>query len=65
MQDKLTGKTRHRVLVRLFRKPLLVLQYQVYGFIPEYTGGGSVDGEYGTWWIDARVEFLMEGEVTC
>ena len=60
MIAKTTGKRRHRVLKRLFRKPVCVLQLEVEGFVPEYTGGSSVEGEYRTWWIDAKPEQLTE-----
>ena len=50
---KLTGKRRHRTLLRYFRKPLLVLQLEVEGIVTEHNGG-YVKAETQTWWIDAE-----------
>lgn len=60
MNVELTGNKRYRVLRRFMRKDVLVLQVQVRGFVPEYSGGGSVDGEIRTWWVDAPPELLLE-----
>ena len=60
MSPEFTGKKRFRVLRRLFRPDLLVLQVEVEGFVPEYNGGGPVGGSYRTWWIDARPEWMLE-----
>ena len=57
-QPGLTGRRRYRVLKRLFRDPVLVLQIETKGFVPEYNGGGAVDGEITTWWRDAPPELL-------
>lgn len=56
--SKLTGKTRLRVLTRLFHPPVLVLQVQISGFITTSTGG-HVDSEKMNWWIDASAEQLL------
>lgn len=56
--SKLTGKTRLRVLTRLFRPSVLILQVQVSGFITTSTGG-YVDSEKMNWWIDASAEHLL------
>jgi hypothetical protein len=46
----------------LFLPPVLVLQVEVKGFVPEYNGGGMVDGEVTTWWRDAPPELLLTEE---
>jgi hypothetical protein len=56
---KFTKRQRHRVLSRWFRADVLVLQYEVEGFVPEYTGGASVEGSVQKWWVDARPEWLL------
>ncbi len=59
---KRTGLTRYRVHTIGFfkRKQVLVLQHQVEGFVPEYTGGSSVGGSVKTWWIDSMPEWKLE-----
>ncbi|MGI9541939.1 MAG: hypothetical protein ACR2MX_01695 [Cyclobacteriaceae bacterium] len=42
------------------RGPLVVVQLEVEGFVPEYTGGASVSGEMGSWWIDALPEHITD-----
>ena len=37
---------------------MLVLQYEVEGFVAEYYGG-QVDGSIKRWWVDARPEWEM------
>ena len=54
-----TGRQRHRIHTRLFRKPLLVLQEEWEGFIPEYCGG-IVDGNFQRYWLDAKPEDVLE-----
>ena len=62
IKAKLTGRRRHRVEQRMFRKPLVVLQLEVEGFVPKHIGG-MVDGNIERWWVDARPEDVMrEGE---
>lgn len=61
IRAKTTGKWRHRIEQRMFRKPLLVLQIEVEGFVPKHIGG-MVDGNTERWWVDARPEHLMESE---
>lgn len=58
----LTGKTRHRVQKIGFWNPkqVLIMQHEVRGFKPEFTGG-SVGGHYTTWWVDSKPEWIMEG----
>lgn len=60
-KPQLTGRTRHRVQsIGLFRKRyVLVLQYEVKGFVPEYTGGPYVDGSTQTWWVDCKPEWRL------
>jgi len=62
LDNKLTGKKRHRVhTLGLFkRKQILVLQYEVEGFVPEHYGGPSVDGSFKTWWVDAKPEWELD-----
>ena len=61
IKDKLTGRKRYRVHITGFfkRKQMLVLQYEVEGFVVEYTGGPSVDGSLKTWWVDAKPEWEL------
>ena len=56
---KRTGKQRHRIHTRLFRAPLLVLQEEWEGYVPEYYGG-VVDGSIQRYWLDAKPEHVME-----
>lgn len=58
LRNKLTGRRRHRIESRWFKSPLLVLQIEVKGFVPEYTPR-SIEGEIRTWWVDAPPEHLM------
>ena len=58
MKNKLTGNKRYRVHFRFIGKPLVVLQLEVEGFVPEYSGG-HVDGGFRTWWIDAKPEHVL------
>jgi len=64
MMIKLTGKTRHRVLTKggFKKKYFLVLQQEVKGFVPMYTGGSYVDGSVKTWWVDSKPEWLLLDE---
>ena len=55
--DKFTGRRRHKVLCRWFRKPVLILQLEIEGYIPE-NSGGRVEYVLRKWWIDARPEYL-------
>jgi hypothetical protein len=61
INDKLTGRKRHRVHTLGFfkRKQILVLQYEVEGFVPKYNGGPSVDGSFKTWWVDSKPEWEL------
>ena len=61
--NKLTGKQRHRILNRFLRKPVLVLQYEVEGNIPENMGG-YVECYPAKWWVDVPPEWLLEGVPT-
>lgn len=56
---KRTGRQRHRLHTRLFRSPLLVLQEEWEGYVPEYYGG-VVEGNIQRYWLDAPSEFLLE-----
>jgi hypothetical protein len=56
---KLTGRRRHRVEQRMFRKPLVVLQLEVEGYVPQFNGGPMVDGKFKRWWVDAKPEDVM------
>lgn len=60
LAPKFTGRKRHRVqkLGWFKSKFVLVLQYEVEGFIPEYAAG-RVDGNTKRWWVDARPEWVM------
>ena len=58
---KFTGGKRYRPLKRFMRATVLVLQLEVEGFIPEYTGEHEdvmVEGEICKWWVDATIENL-------
>jgi hypothetical protein len=61
IKHKLTGKKRYRVqsLGCFKRRQILVLQYEVEGFVPEYYGGPSVEGSFKTWWVDAKPEWEL------
>jgi hypothetical protein len=54
-----TGRKRHRVQrVGLFNQTdLLVLQYEFAGLVTTLIGGGHVDTEHRTWWVDAKPEW--------
>lgn len=56
---KRTGRQRHRIHTRLFRKPLLVLQEEWEGYVPECYGG-VIAGEIRRYWKDAIPEHMME-----
>ena len=56
MKPVRTGKTRYRVLHRLFRPDVLVLQYEVESPLPM---GYGLDT---THWEDARPEWLLEND---
>lgn len=43
------------------RKQVLILQYEVNGFVPEYSGG-VVDGEFRNYWVDAKPEWELNGK---
>jgi len=58
MRAKYTGNRRHRVQNRFLRSPLVVLQLEVEGFVPEFSGG-RVDGEIRRWFVDAKPEDVM------
>ena len=61
LRVKKTGNKRYRVKTRFMRKPLVVLQIEVEGFVPEYDGGRSVRGEVRRWYVDAKPEDVMGG----
>lgn len=63
LAPKLTGNKRHRVqqLGWLRRKYVLVLQYEVEGFVPEFYGC-TIDGSMKRWWVDARPEWEMTND---
>ena len=48
---------------RIFKPPLLILQVQVEGYVPEYTGGPMVEGQIRQWWVDAKPEWLLEDKL--
>lgn len=61
---KFTGRTRYRIHIerKWFKtKQYLVLQHEVTGFVPEFLGN-SVGGEYRTYWIDTKPEWMMVEE---
>lgn len=63
LTPKITGRTRHRVaniggFLGFGRKQVLILQYEVRGFVPEWLGN-SVAGETKEWWVDAKPEWEM------
>jgi hypothetical protein len=64
LTPKFTGRRRHRIQKIGWLKPthVLVLQYEVKGFVPEYYGG-QVDGSMRCWWVDARPEWEMQNDV--
>jgi len=58
---KFTGRTRYRIHIerKWFKtKQYMVLQHEVTGFVPEYLGN-SVGGEYETYWVDTKPEWMM------
>lgn len=59
--SNLTGRSRHRVLTRFLRTPVLVLQLEVEGIRIDYYGG-YCDTETITWWVDADVTHLTQEE---
>lgn len=64
LRNKLTGRQRHRIQKIGWLKPkyVLVLQYEVEGFVPEWIGGRA-DGSIMRWWEDAKPEWkLTEGK---
>lgn len=55
-----TGRKRHRVQkIGWFGRQVLVLQYELRGFVPEYYGGPSVEGQIRNWWEDAKPEWEL------
>lgn len=58
-----TGKRRHRTLTRRYRKPLLVLQLEVEGYVTQ-CDGGVITGTDETWWIDAQVEHITDEAIS-
>lgn len=56
---KRTGMTRYRVEHRWHRSDLVVLQIELEGFVPEFTGGAYVGGEIRKWYVDAKPEDVM------
>ena len=48
--ENFTGRKRYRVLKRLFKEPLMILQLEVEGWSSEY-------GDK-TWWVDALPEHI-------
>ena len=59
-----TGRTRHRVghiggFLCLGRKQVLILQYELRGYVITNIGG-MIDGETQTWWTDAKPEWVMQ-----
>lgn len=64
LSPNFTGRKRHRIQKLGFFNPkyVLVLQYEVREFVPEFIGG-RVEGEFKNWWIDAKPEWeLTENE---
>lgn len=61
MMTTLTGRQRYRTSKRWLRTPLLVLQLEVSGIVPEFSGG-TIETTEQTWWIDATVQHLTEME---
>lgn len=63
LRPMLTGRTRHRVDTtrNWFGRSTqrLVMQHEVRGFVPEYSGG-RVDGSTRQWWVDSKPEWLMQ-----
>jgi len=61
LAPKFTGRRRHRVQKLGWFRPkyVLVLQYELKGFVPEYYGG-QVDGSIKCWWVDARPEWELQ-----
>lgn len=64
LSTKPTGRTRHRVahiggFLGFFRKQVLILQYELTGYVITNVGG-FVDGSTETWWVDARPEWVMQ-----
>lgn len=57
LRHKPTGKIRYRLLQRWFRRPLLVLQIEVEGFVEEYSPV-SIDGSIQKYWIDAELHMI-------
>ena len=60
LAPKFTGRKRHRIQKIGWFKPkfVLVLQYEIEGFVPGYSAG-RVDGNTKRWWVDARPEWEM------
>jgi hypothetical protein len=67
LTPEFTGRKRHRtaMIKKFWRKgrQVLVLQYEVSGYVPELVGG-FVDGSTQKWWIDAKPEWEMNIEPT-
>jgi hypothetical protein len=61
LDPKFTGLTRHRVQKLGWFRPryVLILQYEVEGFVPEYSAG-MIDGRIRRWWVDAKPEWEMK-----
>jgi len=59
LQAKKTGNKRYRVEQRFLRKPLVVLQIEIEGFVPEFDPQ-SIQGKIRRWYVDARPEDVME-----
>lgn len=58
-KPKITGRKRYRILTRLFRNPVLVLQLEVIG-IHTFCIAGMIESENIKWWVDANPEQLLE-----
>lgn len=62
MTNKFTGKSRYRVLNRLFKHSLLILQVEIKGYVAS-CDSGHVTGEVLTWWVDCKPEWKMENKI--
>ncbi len=57
--------TRYRVLKRLFRKPVLVLQVRITERRPGYCQANGIDFYTYKYWRDVRPEEMINGELKC
>jgi len=58
LRHKPTGRTRHRILTRLFREPVLVLQHEMAGQTIT-NNGGIIDSEDVVYWVDTQPEDVL------